>query len=108
MKQFKIKNSTSGNCACRNCGKVQDGLKLQPFTVWWKEETEKRGHQEPMCSIECCEKYIKRKEKQTIADKIINAKDTTEMAQIIYKMCVSLSEDNNFTCVHIKMALESQ
>lgn len=59
MKQFKIKNTSSGNCACRNCGKFQEGNKLQPFTLWWKEETEKRGHQEPMCSIECCENYIK-------------------------------------------------
>ena len=58
MKQFKIKNTSSGNCACRNCGKVQDGLKLQPFTVWWKEENEKRGHNEPMCSVECCKNYI--------------------------------------------------
>ena len=54
MKQFKIKQTKTGNCPCRNCGKTQEGLKLHPFTVWWKEENEKRGHQEPMCSIECC------------------------------------------------------
>jgi len=59
MKQFKIKNTTSGNCACRNCGKFQNGNKQQPFTVWWKEDNEKRGHNEPMCSVECCESYIK-------------------------------------------------
>ncbi len=27
-------------------------------TVWWKEENEKRGHNEPMCSVECCKNYI--------------------------------------------------
>ena len=43
MKQFKIKQTKTGNCPCRNCGKTQEGLKLHPFTVWWKEETEKRG-----------------------------------------------------------------
>jgi hypothetical protein len=26
--------------------------------VWWKEDNEKRGHNEPMCSKECCESYI--------------------------------------------------
>ncbi len=62
MKQFKIKNTKSGNCACRYCGKYQEGDKLQPFTVWWKEENEKRGHQEPMCSIECCNDYIREQE----------------------------------------------
>lgn len=59
MRQFKIKTTTSGNCPCKNCGFVQIGRKPQPLTLWWKEDTEKRGHQEPMCSIECCEEYIK-------------------------------------------------
>lgn len=62
MKQFKIKNTKSGNCACRYCGKYQECDKLQPFTVWWREENEKRGHQEPMCSIECCKDYIREQE----------------------------------------------
>lgn len=60
MKIFKIKATTSGNCSCVFCGKVQDGLKMQPFTVWWKEENEKRGHNEPVCSKECANKYIKK------------------------------------------------
>lgn len=60
MTEYKIKNTASGNCECRNCGKTQQGLKLQPFTVWHKEDTERRGHNEPMCSIECCRKWIKK------------------------------------------------
>lgn len=62
MKQFKIKNTSTGNCGCRNCGKFQNGKKQQPFTVWWKEDNEKRGHNEPMCSFDCCEKYINDKQ----------------------------------------------
>lgn len=49
----KIMAKKTGNCPCRNCGKVQDGLKLHPFTVWYKNETEKRGHNAPVCSTEC-------------------------------------------------------
>ena len=61
MTEYKIKKTSSGNCSCRNCGKDQPGCKLQPWTVWWKEDTEKRGHQEPVCSEECAREYIDRR-----------------------------------------------
>ncbi len=54
----KIQNKKSGNCPCINCGKVQEGLKLHPYTVWHKSDNEKRGHQEPACSLECAKKYV--------------------------------------------------
>ena len=57
MRQYLIKTTKSGNCGCVNCGKLQEGLKMQPLTLYWKEENEKRGHQEPMCSKECCNEY---------------------------------------------------
>lgn len=60
MKQFEIRKRISGNCNCTNCDKEQPGRKPQPYTVWWKEETEKRGHQEPMCSEECCREWIEK------------------------------------------------
>jgi hypothetical protein len=56
----KIMAKKTGNCPCMNCGKEQDGRKLHPFTVWHKEEGEKRGHNCPVCSIECANEYSKR------------------------------------------------
>ena len=53
----KIQKKNSGNCGCFNCGKVQEGSKYHPITLWHKDEDEKRGHQLPMCSIECAEEY---------------------------------------------------
>ena len=64
MKEYKINTNKSGNCSCGYCGKVQDGRKMQPYTVWWKDENESRGHQEPMCSKECCEKFIEKSKKE--------------------------------------------
>lgn len=58
MREFKIKNIKTGNCKCVYCGKFQEGLKMHPYTVWWKIEDEKRGHNEPVCSVECAKKYI--------------------------------------------------
>lgn len=52
---IKIKNKQSGNCPCVNCGKEQEGQKYHPYTLWHKEENEKRGHNEPVCSIQCAE-----------------------------------------------------
>ena len=56
----KIKVKKSGNCPCYNCGKVQEGLKFHPFTVWHKRDDEKRGHNDPVCSMECAEALAKR------------------------------------------------
>lgn len=57
MTEYKIKKKESGNCPCIWCGKYNDG-KMQPYTVWWKLDNEKRGHQEPACSEECAESWI--------------------------------------------------
>ena len=54
----KILVKKTGNCGCAYCGKLQDGCKMQPYTVWHKEENEKRGHNEPVCSIECAKAWI--------------------------------------------------
>ena len=59
MVETKIKLTSSGNCNCFYCSKLQDGIKPQPVTLWYKVDNEKRGHQLPMCSIECAEHYIK-------------------------------------------------
>lgn len=58
--KIQITNKKSGNCPCMNCGKVQEGLKLQPVTLWHKADNEKRGHQEPCCSIECAKQLAER------------------------------------------------
>ena len=49
----KVEKKKSGNCKCANCGKLQDGMKMHPYTVWHKAENENRGHNEPVCSLEC-------------------------------------------------------
>lgn len=54
-----IKKKT-GNCPCCYCGKLQDGIKLHPYTVWHKEENEARGHNDPVCSIECAKAYAEK------------------------------------------------
>ena len=57
---IKIETKKSGNCPCSNCGKVQDGLRLHPYTVWYKEQDEKRGHNLPVCSMDCAKKLAER------------------------------------------------
>lgn len=56
----KIKNNHLGyNGACRNCGKYQkDGEENQPLIVYHKDDNEKRGHNSPICSLECAQAYI--------------------------------------------------
>lgn len=56
---IKILKKKTGNCGCMNCGKVQEGLKFHPYTVYHRAENEKRGHNEPVCSIECAEEWIR-------------------------------------------------
>ena len=57
-----IKTQKTGNWTCPNCGKTQPGMKMHPYTVWYKTEDEKRGHNLPVCSMECAKivasKYI--------------------------------------------------
>lgn len=57
---IKIKNNNLGyNGACRNCGKYQKGGdEKQPLIVYYKDDNEKRGHNLPMCSLECAQAYI--------------------------------------------------
>lgn len=52
---IKIKNTSTGNCPCMMCGKSQEGMKLQPITVWWKRPGAKRGTNYPVCSSNCAE-----------------------------------------------------
>ena len=56
----QIQHKKSGNCGCAECGKIQDGGKLHGWTVWHKSEGEKRGHQEPVCCLECATKLAKK------------------------------------------------
>lgn len=56
----KITNKKTGNCPCMNCGKVQEGIKMHPFSVYHKEEDKKRGSYEPVCSVECAQELIKK------------------------------------------------
>lgn len=62
MTTYKILNKKTGNCGCINCGRIQEGTRMHPYTVWHKEENEKRGHNEPVCSRECAAEYIRRKQ----------------------------------------------
>jgi hypothetical protein len=56
----KIEVKRTGNCPCVNCGEVQDGYKMHPFNVWHKSINEKRGHNEPVCSIKCANELAKK------------------------------------------------
>lgn len=57
--QIEIRTKKTGNCPCAYCDKVQDGLKMHPFTLWYKDDGESRGHNLPVCSIFCA-KSLKR------------------------------------------------
>lgn len=59
VNNIRIQKKISGNCGCFNCGKRQQGLKPQPYTVWYKFCNENRGHNAPVCSKECAEKFAK-------------------------------------------------
>ena len=61
---IKIKTLKSGNCGCMNCGIRQDGWKAHPYTVWYKSENEKRGHNDPVCSLECARVYAEKLRRQ--------------------------------------------
>lgn len=56
MKVEIKKNRLGYNGSCTRCGKVQPGHTMQPLIVWYKGNTEKRGHNDPVCSKECAEK----------------------------------------------------
>ena len=55
---IKIKKIQTGNCDCVNCGKSA-GNNYQPYTLWHKADDEKRGHNEPVCSMECARELAK-------------------------------------------------
>lgn len=57
---IQIKTIKTGNCGCFNCGKVQEGMKMHPFTVYQKLDDEKRGHNNPVCSMECAKAYVEK------------------------------------------------
>lgn len=54
-----LKNNKGYNCPCWNCGKEQEGRKKQPYLVYYKNKDEKRGHNLPVCSVECVERTIR-------------------------------------------------
>lgn len=56
----KIMVKKSGNCGCYNCGKIQEGGKLHPYTVWHRRIDENRGHNDPVCSMECAKEYAEK------------------------------------------------
>ena len=56
--EAKITRTKSGNCGCTFCGRLQEGSKMHPYSVWHREETEKRGHNDPVCSIECAKSLL--------------------------------------------------
>ena len=56
----KIINKKSGNCGCYNCGRLQDGWKMHPWTVYHKADGESRGHNDPVCCLECAKEYSKK------------------------------------------------
>lgn len=56
--EIKKNNRIGHNGYCRTCGKLQDGWKAQPFIVWYIADGKKRGHNVPVCSIECAEKLV--------------------------------------------------
>lgn len=58
--RVEIKHTKTGNCACMNCGKVQDKIAMQPLTVWVRYDNERRGHNNPVCSIECATAFIEK------------------------------------------------
>lgn len=51
--KVEIRKRVSGNGECAYCKKANIHRKLQPYTVWHKADNENRGHNEPVCSIEC-------------------------------------------------------
>lgn len=57
-KIYRKLHKSTGNCGCFNCGKRQEGFKLHPYTVWYKFNDETRGHNCPMCSEECADRFI--------------------------------------------------
>lgn len=54
------KNRYGYNGYCRMCGKEQEGRKPQPLVVWHIGDGEKRGHNVPVCSMECAEKLAEK------------------------------------------------
>lgn len=53
------KNGRLGaNGCCRICNAQQEGYKAQPYIVYHKADNENRGHQEPVCSMECAKALV--------------------------------------------------
>ena len=55
----KILKKMTGNCDCSFCGK-SSGNDYQPFTLWVKADSEKRGHNYPVCSSHCAYQLAKK------------------------------------------------
>lgn len=50
--KVEIRKRVSGNGEC-TCCKKDNNRKDMPYTVWHKADNENRGHNEPVCSLEC-------------------------------------------------------
>lgn len=61
---IRIKKTKSGNCNCSNCGCIQEGRKLHPYTVWIKKEDERRGHNFPVCSEKCAKEFAAKSQQE--------------------------------------------
>ena len=56
----EIRRQKSGNCGCFFCGRLQEGMKMHPFTVYHKADNEQRGHNDPVCSMDCAKAHKER------------------------------------------------
>lgn len=65
---IKIKHTRTGNCNCLNCKKIQEGRKYHPYTVWVKKDAELRGHNFPVCSLDCAKELAKKFENNTVCE----------------------------------------
>lgn len=54
----RIMKKKTGNCDCWKCGKSA-GDDYQPYTLWYKADDEKRGHNYPVCSTHCAYQLAK-------------------------------------------------
>ena len=58
--EIRKNNKLGANGGCRICGGVQDGWRAQPYIVYHKADNEKRGHNDPACSLECAKVLAER------------------------------------------------
>ena len=55
---FEHRGYTPNYCECIVFGKKPETSKGQPLSVWYKSDSEARGHYAVVCSRECGQKFI--------------------------------------------------